>query len=375
MNKVNSIYTKRKKYRVVAGESLADNKISTLSLGENSFYFVERSGGYRYMTARVSSRSPSPSAITYGDDAIEVSRRSSDWLNFFGIKGVGESTAITIPHPTKGNIPAVEFPLRGIHIEQREDFTYVSMTDNPNDPDYNYFAHTLYGIARPYFRLAKAKETTNPQELRSFSYWQGPSQQGGLKRTVGTYEGVTGLQTFYQRLYLQVMYILMYGNLNSQKVIGESRLFGLEDLWNGLEFIDGLYLKCKFNPQGKQYDTKLYASTSVRGDTNSPKTTELLAGDFTGGRYMIVPQGNNFLGFLPRTVGEEAGAETYFCDAPSIGLSPEDAITKGYNDNQVKTLYCGIGKNGADPQSGIFATRVEYLDEVGSARICYIPFK
>lgn len=375
MNKVNSIYTKRKKYRVVAGESLADNKISTLSLGENSFYFVEHSGGYRYMTARVSSRSPSPTAIIYGDDAIEMSRRSDDWLDFFGVKGMGGSTTVTIPHPTKGDIPAVEFPLRGIHIEQRGDFTYVSMTDNPNDPDYNYYAHTLYGIVRPYFRLAKAKETVNPQELRFFSYWQGLSQQGGLKSTVGTYEGVTGLQTFYQRLYLQVMYILMYGNLNSQSAVESGSLFGLHDLWRGLEFIDGLYLKCKFNQQGKQYDTKLYVSTSVRGDSNSPKTTELLAGDFTGGQYMKAPQGNNLLGFLPRIVGEGANNITYFCDVPSIGLSPEDATTKGYNTDSEITLHCGIGENGAEPQGGIFATRVAYSNEVGSARICYIPFK
>ena len=157
----------------------------------------------------------------------------------------------------------VAFPRRGVKITTVGNTLTVKMTDDPDNPEFEYLAHTRGTTRKEKFYLGAYKGFTYASKLRS---WSGKaptvSQTIATFRTQAQANGAGYDQSgFYQLTFRQAMYILKYRNLDSQTVIGrgfvdgnsaatntgntnkrgmdwgettgkqQMKLFGLEDFW------------------------------------------------------------------------------------------------------------------------------------------------
>lgn len=202
----------------------------------------------------------------------------------------------------------IAFPRRGLRIEAASTgkSLIVSMTDNPNNVDFTYWAHVRESVAIETFYLGAYQGYVDEYwRLRSLS---GKTPTNNYKldgcRTAAHNHGERYEQSAYHQLiYRQAMYILKYKNLNSQKAVGmgycgssakapditgttdakgmnfgtqdslqHMKLFGIEDFWGNLyEQEDGLVLQSSgnidigttdFNNNGTGYKTFGNFSTS-----------------------------------------------------------------------------------------------------------------
>ena len=179
-------------------------------------------------------------ALTYADDAVNMQPKSDEFLEFLGAKPCllkeGEVVGYLNPNDfsqfedgstadiTSGNAGDVmiEFPKRGINIQRRGTNLYVSMTDELDNPNFSYLAHTKGDKEVDNIYIGAYKGFELGGKLRSLS---GKSPTG--KKTIGAFrvlaqangEGYQQSQ-WYHLVYRQVAYILYAKNLDSQTAIG-----------------------------------------------------------------------------------------------------------------------------------------------------------
>lgn len=319
---------------------------------------------YKIMTVNIdlSNRDPLTS-VTYADDAVGMEPKSAAWDGFFGHYPVLFKDGAEVGKLNPGNFAQFEdgsaaditsgeagdvmvaFPRRGVRISTVGDTLKVSMTDDPDSPDFKYYAHERGDSRREAFYLGAYKGYVGSSKLRSLS---GKTPTGG--KTMGAFRGQAhamgeGYENsgFYQLTFRQVMYILKYKNLDSQAAVGQGyvnatavastggtntkgmdygdtfcnsqvKLFGLEDFWGNIwEWIDGVATDSTHN---------ILTATDGFNDSATGYIIRGQGGDISTA-YMSKPQGTSETGFL----GKEASGSkaTYFCDmvksAPScIGL-------------------------------------------------------
>lgn len=283
----------------------------------------------------------------------------------------GDSAAIT----TLGNDVMIEIPYRiGYRIEWIDDsILEVSITNNPNDSDYNYDAFSLnsYNDCDKIY-IGAYKGYVSSSTLYSSS---GKTPTGSVTETnFRTYARNKG--TGYQirgngQLKLwQCMYLIQYCNLNSQEQVGygyvnsshsaatatggannygfdseiitesnptymtdqnhQVKCLGLEDAWGNIwEFIDGLGSDASRNIMTCQcavnYATEL---TNYTNNGNGGVSANLA-------NYMSVPQGGSNAGFTGKAVN--GSTTTYYCDYAN--LSPSCLALFGGSWNNA--LYAG----------------------------------
>ena len=191
--------------------------------------------GARYitMTAVIDQNNSDPLAcISYEDDAKGMTKGSPEWDKFFDTKLVlfkdGKEVRelkdeeLNSLSPDDGDVMA-KFSRKGLNIRTVNNKVYVSMTDNPNNPDFKYYAHSRGEEARDAFYLGAYLGYEQNGKLRSI---KGVIPTGnkniGTFRTIAQANG-TGYEqlAFYQWTFLQAMYVLKYGNLDSQKALGK----------------------------------------------------------------------------------------------------------------------------------------------------------
>ena len=129
---------------------------------------------YKVMTVVINEAdSNSSTCCSYGDDAVGMAsgKDAAAWADFFGYKPClfkdgkvvrylnpnnyaqfEDGTPADITSGDAGDV-MVEFPRRGIKISKSESIITVSMTDNPDDPDFTYYAHSRGDSRRDYFYL------------------------------------------------------------------------------------------------------------------------------------------------------------------------------------------------------------------------------
>lgn len=346
----------------------------------------QKRADYRTMTVMIDQSNSNPTTCcTYADDAVNMVRGSYDWDEFFDHRPClfkdGKIVGYLNPNDfskfedgapsdiTSGNDGDVmiEFPRRGLKIYTVGDIVTISMTDDPKNPDFKYYAHQRGNVDKDYFYLGAYLGYNLSSKLRSLS---GKSVTVNTTfdnfrtyaRNLGTGYDVWG---FYQVLFIQAMYTLKYADLNSQTVIGmgllgsssattgntnkngmtygtsstsqQIKLFGLEDFWgNWTCLIDGWYLASdgtiktvtdNFNNQGAGYNDVAKISTSISGT------------------YISKVIGTTEAGFF--TTANSGSSTTYYCDR----------ITYGVSSGSTATVLCKIEHyNASTPdEAGVYA--------------------
>lgn len=305
---------------------------------------------FRKMTVKIDLSNSNPATcITYADDAAEMIPGSKEWDDFFGHypclfkngQEVGklkrdnflqfeDGKSADITSGDAGDV-MIAFPRRGVKISTSGNIVTVSMTDDPDNSEFKYYAHTRKTTRKEVFYLGAYKGWKDASnKLRSLKDKAPTNNQ-----TIGTFRGYaqangSGYEqsAFFQLTFRQVMYLLKYKNLNSQATIGQGyvkrgqsspintggsenygmdseiikksnpsymtnqdhhvKLFGLEDFWGNIwEWVDGfvtdssrnvLTATGSFNDSGSGYDNNGNAgsSSNVSGWTSKPDgTTEL----------------------------------------------------------------------------------------------------
>lgn len=310
---------------------------------------------YRIMTVRIDLSNSNPSScITYQDDAAGMTAKDSAWDNFFGHYPVLLRNGVEIGKLNRNNFAQFEngkaanitdynsgdvmiaFPRRGVKISTSGNILTVSMTDNPDEDGFTYYAHTRGTTRKNMFYLGAYKGCAYGTGLYSLadsgvtiSYTLEAFRNHAHIKGEG-YE-ITG---FYQLVFIQCMYLLKYKNLDSQSAVGQGyvsadtikrtgatktkgmdygtgdqttqiKLFGLEDFWgNVLEFADGIIIN-----QTNNILTATDSFNSTGSGYKSYGTIAVVSG------YLSKPQGTSETGFLPQKAS--GSTSTYFCDYTS----------------------------------------------------------
>ncbi|MGN0354395.1 MAG: hypothetical protein ACI4EI_04900, partial [Muricoprocola sp.] len=322
------------------------------------------------------------SSVTYADDAAGMTKGSTDWDDFLGYYPVlldasgnelgklnpnnyaqyEDGTAA--PITTLGSYDVmVAFPKRGLKINTANNKVTISMTDDPDNADFKYYAHS-YGEHNNcdvvYVGAYKASMSGN-------KLWSCSGKSPLVSQTIGTFRTYahnrgTGYEqmTFYVRTFLCCAYILRFGNLNSQTAVGQGyvnassskntggtntkgmnygttsqtvqvKCLGIEDLWGNVnEWIDGIFLSSTRNILTALYNTNMNDDGSGYTNNGRGATSDI-------GNYMSVPQGTTETGFVAKAVS--GSSTTCFCD---------------YANLRASKVACGGGSYSSTDSAGVF---------------------
>lgn len=321
------------------------------------------SATYKVMTAKFNLSDSNPTTWgTYMNDAEGMTAGSADWDEFFGhypcILDNGTElgklktddmtkyeNGSSAPITTIGKDVMICFPRRGLKIWTDGGYLYISMTDAPDDSNFDYYAHTYKGNSCDKFYLGKYKGYASSNKLYSVS-----GQIPTVSQTIGTFRTYaeargTGYEqsAFFQLTYRQAMYMLKYCGQNAQIAVGRGfvdgnsaiygatgytnsrgmdwgettgkfpmTLFGLEDFYGNIyEWIDGIY---------SNTNRQLLAADGNYNDTGSGYTaiTDATASSNWSG-YLRYPIGITNGGFAPLVSSSDKGTDsTYFCDSAYV---------------------------------------------------------
>lgn len=190
------------------------------------------------MTAVIDQANSNPlTCITYEDDAKLMEKGSPEWDDFFQSQLVLfkdgkevrelEDSELSGLSPSDGDV-MVRFPRKGLRIKTVGEKVYVSMTDSPNDPNFKYYAHSRGDSPRDAFYLGAYLGSEESGKLRSITGKEPTGNKTiGASRAIAQANG-TGYEqlAFYQWTFLQAMYVLKYGNLDSQTALGKGNTSG-----------------------------------------------------------------------------------------------------------------------------------------------------
>lgn len=242
---------------------------------------------------------------SYADNAVDMPYGMTEeavakWQEFFGYRPclfkdgqvVGylnpndyskfeDGTSADIYSGKAGDV-MVEFPRKGVSISKSGKIITVSMTDSKDDPDFTYYAHTRGENRREYFYVsAYVCSHVTLYNDHSFNSVSGdgilsaatPEAQDALKTIEKHYTPGYGIMSFYQLVYIQVMYLLQFrGNLNSQKAFAHGYSYSL----NSTGDLDTSGL-CYGVPSDHDYGLKMsklfgmenfYMSTDINASVN-----------------------------------------------------------------------------------------------------------
>lgn len=362
---------------------------------------------YRIMTVELNLACSNPKNIgSYSDNAIKMpSGKTNDaviaWQEFFGYrpclfksgKVVGylnpndytkfeDGSAADITSGNAGDV-MIEFPRRGVRISKSGKVVTVSMTDEPDNPDFKYYAHQRGSTNKDYFYLGAYFGTLYGNKVRSLS-----GKQAYTKAVLSTYYNNAvangtgyGVLAFYQWTYIQAMYILQYaGNLNSISVHGRgtstsstyysgrgdtagvltggseitdpNKLFGLEDFFGTLE-----HALNNFYCSSGRYVSTTTDDTITNGDKYTYQNYQADYQNNSG--YISMCIGSSDLGFICENGHYTGSSSTYFCDFSDLHSDSTPAV--GLNG---MFYFSSWGTNryaNGDINPNIYSTRLQYL--------------
>ena len=250
----------------------------------------------------------------------------------------------------------IAFPRHGLRMSKAGDIVTVSMTDDPDNSSFKYYAHsrgstlkdTLYVGA---YLGSTTEETVDGETVTKLRSLSGKNTimknisyliEYGQANGAPNGNGGSGydVRGYHSQLYLQAMYVLKYKNLNSQEVIGKGKsssnllptgttnnegmnygtndttksikLFGVEDLWGNTHEILGNILTD--NDGYIITDTENFNSSGVGYRYKST----IQYGYYVGGgdQYYSKIVGTSEFGFFAMNEGLGSGSSsTYYCDS------------------------------------------------------------
>jgi hypothetical protein len=388
----------------------------TVSVGEGTNYLAPPPASititatfYTTMTVEIDALYTN-GGCTYKDDAIGMTPGSDEWDEFFGhypvmLKNGAEGkklqrndftkhedgTTADITSGSEGDV-MIAFPRRGLKISiENSRYITISMTDNPNDANFEYMAHKRGSTLKDKFYLGayKGSHPTGLVGLRSLSgkTLYAPSSLKELRtyaQANGAPDGNGGsgydVSGWYQLIYRQCMYILKYKNRSSQSTIGlgrtnassygvtgvttntkgmdygeneaskQMKLFGLEDFWgNAWEWIDGFY-----------YNSNYHILTATEGFNDTGEN--YIDRDFyyvNGEGYIDQCYGTTHFGFLPTSV--DGSETTYYCDTASQIIENSSPLFGGYYSSGAQAGAFNISFSNPTASKAYLSGRIMYL--------------
>lgn len=189
---------------------------------------------YRTMTLYIDQSKPENEAFTYGDDAIDMIPGSNAWDEFFGhypcmhkagVEGeklqkndfelYEDGTAAPVTTATDGCV-MIAFPCRGLNISTENDIIKISMTDNPNNNQFKYNAHTRNNERKNKFYLSSyCRENSN---VSFYPVSGGLVTRSYLSEKRGALPSGYALFGYYQYVYIQCMLMLKYKTAKVQGI-------------------------------------------------------------------------------------------------------------------------------------------------------------
>ena len=279
--------------------------------------------------------------VEYKDDAVGMTKWSSDWDDIFWysavlldtnwneveeVKAVGwvlDMSSFQWALTWTANNVMIKFPRRWIKMSKSGSQVTLSITDDPNKEWFQYYAFTKWTTAKDYLYLWAYKSTfsnDNSSVASSFTSWTTYMKSwatwvktlnfspcanhniANMRATASKYGNWYSMITIYPRWYINCLYMMKYGNPDSQTIIWKGytswsesiapwwtnsqtnatywtssgtqqvKLFWLEDWWwNVNEFMDGCYFDASKNLtvdktnsifQSSAYSTNLWVASS-----------------------------------------------------------------------------------------------------------------
>lgn len=339
----------------------------------------------KIMTAVIDQSNSNPlTCITYENNAKMMEKGSPEWDDFFQSQLVLfkdgkevrelEDSELNGLKPDDGDV-MVRFPRKGLRIKTVGEKVYVSMTNKTDDPDFKYYAHSRGNSPRDAFYLGaylgyeengKLRSITNvkPVENKSISNFR------KLGQAVGNDYEISG---FYQLTFLQAMYVLKYGNLDSQTALGKGLTSGKKQITNTTGRTNGKGIdygtqsdteQMKFQHLEDFWGNRHWAIDGISTDssctlfTSTDKFNDLRSGYLNTGEkgvgdggYLSKVFGTSELGFVGKTFS--GSSSSYYCDFSNtrsnqfmfFGGSTYDGANSGafncnlYSDNTENIWY------------------------------------
>lgn len=246
----------------------------------------------------------------------------------------------------------IEFPRMGLNIDYNEEknILKITMTDNANDPNFKYYAHTRDGDQdRDKFYIGAYQGRINEEGTYLRSINQPPLRitwpiRMAKNAANNIYIGYNIL-SYYQLLYIQAMFILKYKTLDAQAVGPD--IFGMKDFWSNVpQYIDGIRMS------GGNLMTCLLHDFRY-GNRCKMETS--------GVNFVKRVHGTTEAGFIIKEGG--GSNSTYFCDTSEIAADP---------DNE---YIATLGSSEDNTDNGLFNLDLKYPASESiscNARLMYI---
>lgn len=347
------------------------------------------------MTAVIDQANSNPlTCITYEDDAKMMEKGSAEWDDFFQSQLVLfkngkevrelEDSELNDLKPEDGDV-MVRFPRKGLRIKTVGEKVYVSMTNKTDDPDFKYYAHSRGDNPRDAFYLGAYLGCKESDKLRSIT---GKTPRGndtiGDFRTIAQVNGAGYEQlAFYQWTFLQAMYVLKYGNLNSQTALGKGNTFGNnynkatgETNGKGIDFgttsdstkvrfqwVEDFFGTISVWCDGWKSASHSKVSTSTDKFNDKGENYSSYSIGFDGnvyGRFTKV-QGTSELGFLIKADG--GSDTTYYCDFQDVYGDRElvSIVGGSATDSTAAGAFCFNGNNPMSRHTSYIGARLMFL--------------
>ena len=356
-------------------------------------------------TVKIDQSNSNPlTCCTYANSAAGMTKGSSEWDEIFGYKPciMQNGSVIGYLNPndfskyengstapiTNSNYDVmIEFPRRGLNISTSGNIVTVSLTNAPNDSNFQYLAHKRGNTQKDYFYLGAYLATGSSSKLGSNSGFA-PLVNTSITNFIN-YAHSRGsgyeIMAFYQWTYVQALYILKYGNLDSQQALGKGyvggsssqftggvtnrlgmcfgepsnatnrmKLFGLEDFWgNVYQFISGLYSDSNRN---------LLTTTDNFGVNTSASAWEYninsgIVSNSDG--FLSKSQGTNNGGFVLKVAN--GSSTTYYSDYSVFDASCFASVGGYWDDGDFAGVFrCNL-TNSASFSNPSIGSRLMYL--------------
>ena len=323
---------------------------------------------FKIMTVKIDMSNSNPeTCVTYADDAVGMTPGSQEWDEFFGhypclLKATEEQgklkrdnfrqfengTPADITTGDAGDV-MIAFPRKGLRIDTTGDIVTVSMTDDPDNSEFKYYAHSRGEERRDKFYVGAYMGLIKNEKLRSLSdvgFGREDSPLPVRSKAQNNHPNYL-VFAFYQLTFIQAMFVLKYKTLtgknfkqnlkrlnqsqsptgainvdgmdvagiwtyNNEKII--LKMFGIEylfSLWQ--EWIDGVYAKVNSGTNSFDLLTSkcIYGVGYFDNDKNMLRKGTFVFQRTSGTQYLKRIHATTETGFLPISAG---GSETtYFC--------------------------------------------------------------
>ena len=358
----------------------------------------------RIYTIRIDQSNSNPlTCCTYADDAVGMTKGSDVWDAIFGYKPCIMKDGVVQGYLNPNDFakyedgtPApitdtdydvmIEFPRMGLDISTSGKIITIKLTDAKNDSNFQYLAHKRGSVQKDYFYLGAYSATGLGNKLGSNSGVY-PRINTSITNFISlAHNRGSGyeIMAFYQWTYVQALYVMKYGNLNSQVALGggftsgsstqttgatnsqgmcygepnsgtdRMKLFGLEDLWgNVYQFISGLYSDSNRNLLTTTDNFGVNTSADAWEYNVSSGTTDNVSG------YMTESQGTNNGGFVTKVGG--GSSTTYYSDDAYLYASSFPYVGGAWSAGDPAGVFCCLVYYSASVSSATIGSRLMYL--------------